>query len=175
MLTQERGANNARKTLTNLTVYRTNTDAGGDRLSRSVKRQNGTQSKFKEVLQNLRTGDPTHDYASFLMKLHLANLTQAETEEMEKDKAAMHMFATKAPRDEHNVRKLSENASDRNPAALVKASWKTSRRANLQSIAQHFDNPPDAATLMCRRSVVRITGENFEPDFGLCSTTPSEL
>ena len=134
---------------------------------RSVKRQNGTQSKFKEVLQNLRTGDPTHDDASFLMKLHLANLTQAETEEMEKDKVVMHMFATKAPRDEYNVRKLSENASDRNPAALVKASWKTSRRANLQSIAQHFDNPPDAATLMCRGSVVRIAGKIFEPDFGL--------
>ena len=95
--------------------------------------------------------------------------SQAETEEMEKDKVVMHMFATKAPRDEYNVRKLSENASDRNPAALVKASWKTSRRANLQSIAQHFDNPPDAATLiMCRGSVVvRITGKNFEPDFGL--------
>ena len=101
------------------------------------------------------------------MKLHLANLTQAETEEMEKDKVVMHMFATKAPRDEYNVRKLSENASDRNPAALVKASWKTSRRANLQSIAQHFDNPPDAGTSMCRGSVVRITGKNFEPDFGL--------
>ena len=66
---------------------------------------------------------------------------------MEKDKAAMHMFATKAPRDECNVRKLSENASDRNPAALVKASWETSRRANLQSIAQHFDNPPDMQQL----------------------------
>ena len=33
MLLRERGANNACKTLTNLTVYRTNTDAGGDRLS----------------------------------------------------------------------------------------------------------------------------------------------
>ena len=40
-----------------------------------------------------------------------------------------------------------------------------------QLIAQHFDNPPDAATLMCRGSVVRITGKisNRTSD---CSTTP---
>ena len=135
---------------------------------RSVKRQKGTQSKFKSVLHNLRTGDTTHDDASFLMKLHLANQSQTDIEEATKDKVVMHMFATKAPRDEFNVRKLSESASSSNPAAaLIKTSWKTTRRANLQSVVQHFDNPPDAATLMCRGSVVRVTGKKFEPDYGL--------
>ena len=53
---------------------------------RSVKRQSGTQSRFKEVLNNLRTGDPTYEDATFLMNLHLANMSQEEIKDLTKDK-----------------------------------------------------------------------------------------
>ena len=42
MLTQERGKNHAWKMLINLTGYRTNTDAGGDRLI-------GVKSRTKDI------------------------------------------------------------------------------------------------------------------------------
>ena len=79
----------------------------------------------------------------------------------------MHLFATKAPRDEFNFRRLSQDATSNNPAALIKAEWKSCRRLKSQSMAKHYDNPPQNASVLCRGATVKITGKNFEPDWGL--------
>lgn len=79
----------------------------------------------------------------------------------------MHLFATKAPRDEHNYNRLREISSENNPVALLKAKWHSERRSRQSSIADHFDNPPSNATLLCRGAMVRIVDKNFEPRWGL--------
>ena len=79
----------------------------------------------------------------------------------------MHLFATKALRDEFNIRKISAAAVETNPAALVKSIWKSTKNLSLRTMATHYDDPPPAATLLCREAVVRLKGKNIEPDFGL--------
>lgn len=83
------------------------------------------------------------------------------------DKTVMHLFATKALRDDFNLQKLSEQASDKNPAALVKSIWKSAKSTRISNMASHYDDPPPSATLICRNAVVRLKGKNIEPDFGL--------
>ncbi len=79
----------------------------------------------------------------------------------------MHLFATKAPRDEFNMQMLGNQATARNPAALIQSVWKSGKKLTSKTMAQHFDDPPPAATLICRGAVVRLVGKNIEPDFGL--------
>ena len=133
----------------------------------TIKRQNGDQHQFKEALDNLRVGDPTEADASFLMNLHLANMSAEHAKKVTEEGVVMHLFATKAPRDEFNFRRLSQDATSNNPAALIKAEWKSCRRLKSQSMAKHYDNPPQNASVLCRGATVKITGKNFEPDWGL--------
>jgi len=133
----------------------------------TIKRQNGSQEKLKRVLNNLRLGEPNEEDADFLMKLHLANFKSKEAENILNNGTVMHLFATKAPRDEFNCQCLSNQATQTNPAALIKAKWETSRRVKTATVVQHFDDPPESAALICRGAVVRITGKNFEPELGL--------
>ena len=79
----------------------------------------------------------------------------------------MHLFATKAPRNEHNYQRLSETSNEDNPVALVKAQWSSTRGLAQSTIAQHYNSPPESATLLCRGAMVRIVDRNFEPGWGL--------
>ena len=134
----------------------------------SVKRQNSTQSRFKEILARLRTGHSTLEDAEFLLSRHLSNYTPAEVHEiLNNSGVVMHLFATKAPRDEFNYQRLSEVSSGDNPVALLKAQWTSVRGRSTTSIIDHFKDPPNSATLLCRGAMVRIVGRNFEPRWGL--------
>lgn len=65
------------------------------------------------------------------------------------------------------MRTIGDQATEDNPAALIKASWSTSKRIQKKSMMAHYDDPPPDATLICRGATVRLTGKNIEPDFGL--------
>ena len=129
----------------------------------TTKRQNSDQTEFKEVLTHIRTGDTTPGDADFLLKRHMSNFSNDEINTIKKSGVIMHLFATKAPRDEHNYRCLSNISSSTNPVALLKAQW-TTRKAKCQD---HFTDPPPNATLISRGAMVKISGRNFEPAWGL--------
>jgi len=134
---------------------------------KTIKRQGGDQNRFKEALDNLRMGNPTEADASYMMDLHLANMSAEQAKRVSQEGVVMHLFATKAPRDEFNLRRLSQDATNNNPAALIKAEWKSCRRLNPRTMTKHYDNPPQNASILCRGATVKITGKNFEPDWGL--------
>ena len=133
----------------------------------TIKRQGTNQQKFKERLQRLRIGSPLEEDADAFMKLHLANYNETEVKEILSKGVTMHLFATKAPRDHHNHQKLSEISSSTNPVAILKAQWSSSRSKKAMSSYTHFKDPPPAATVLSRGAMVKITGKNFEPDWGL--------
>ena len=134
----------------------------------SNKRQNSDQTMFKSVLERLRTGDASRADADFLMKLHLSNFEIDDVDKMKKSGVTMNLFATKAPRDEHNYRELSLISCADNPVALLKAQWSSSIRGlNSTKIQSHFRSPPAAATVLSRGALVRIVDKNFEPRWGL--------
>lgn len=133
----------------------------------SIKRQNGDQLEFKEVLERLRTGDATAADAAFLMRLHMSNYSQREAETITSSGVTMHLFATKAPRNEHNFKRLVDISSNTNPVALLKAQWSSSKNIEKATIASHFKSPPASATIITRGAIVRIVDRNFEPQWGL--------
>lgn len=133
----------------------------------NVKRQNSSQSCFKGLLQRLRVGESTEEDVDYLMDLHLSNYSQEQVDRILNTGTVMHLFATKAPRNDHNYKRLSEISSADNPVALVRAHWKSSKCKSSSTIANHFQNPPPNATLLCRGAIVRIVDKNFEPKWGL--------
>jgi len=133
----------------------------------SIKRQNSSQTKCKEILNRLRIGETTEEDADHLLSLHLANYSSRDTQEILAKGVVMHLFATKAPRDEHNYRCLSDISSEENPVALLKAQWSSTTRMKASLISDHFKNPPPNATLLCRGAMVRIIDKNFIPRWGL--------
>ena len=134
----------------------------------SIKRQNHDQTLFKEVLERLRIGEATNDDADYLMNLHLSNFKKGDVDKMKGSGVTMNLFATKAPRDEHNFRELSLTSSADNPVALLKAQWNSSVRGlDNCKIHTHFRSPPSVATILSRGALVRIVDKNFEPTWGL--------
>lgn len=133
----------------------------------SVKRQNSSQSHFKDLLSRLRLGDANYHDANTLLSLHLSNYSSEKRKQILNEGVVMHLFATKAPRNEHNYQRLSETSNEDNPVALVKAQWSSTRGLASSTIAQHYDSPPESATLLCRGAMVRIVDRNFEPGWGL--------
>jgi hypothetical protein len=133
----------------------------------SVKRQKTSQTHCKEILQRLRVGTTTEDDADHLLTLHLANYSNKDVQTILTTGTVMHLFATKAPRNEHNYRRLNETSSCSNPVALLKAQWKSTTCQKTSSIIDHFKNPPPNATLLCRGAIVRIVDKNFHPRWGL--------
>ena len=142
----------------------------------SVKRQNGDQQKFKETLQRLRVGETSHEDAAFLTSFHLSNFSSVEVDKIFADGVTMHLFATKAPRNEHNYRKLSELSSENNPVALLKTQWSsTNKRLSTGSIMNHFKSPPPTATMIARGAIVKNIDKNFEPEWGLFNNAIGEV
>ena len=134
---------------------------------RTTKRQKADQAPFKQTLERLRLGEAHSDDAKFLMDLYLPNMATTEVQQILNKESVMHLFATKAPRDEFNLTKLADLATSTNPAALVTTIWKSTKHMQKRTMLQHFDDPPANAVLICRGSVVRLTGRNVEPDWGL--------
>ena len=134
----------------------------------SVKRQNTSQSLFKELLNRLRVGESTNKDVDILMGLHLSRYSSADINKILNTGVVMHLFATKAPRDEFNFKRLSEVSSSCNPVALLKAKWSSSKRAlGHSTIVGHFKSPPATATMLARGALVRIVDRNFKPEWGL--------
>lgn len=133
----------------------------------SIKRQNSSQSQFKDLLGRVRLGDANYHDANTLLDLHLSNYSSQQRKQILNEGVVMHLFATKAPRNEHNYQRLSETSDENNPVALVKAQWSSTRGLSSSTIAQHYNSPPESATLLCRRAMVRIVDRNFEPGWGL--------
>lgn len=133
----------------------------------TIKRQNGDQLEFKGVLERLRTGDTTTEDAAYLMRLHMSNYSQKEAETITTSGVTMHLFATKAPRNEHNFKCLADISSSTNPVALLKAQWSSSKSIEKATITNHFKSPPASATIITRGAIVRIVDQNFEPHWGL--------
>lgn len=132
-----------------------------------VKRQNSSQLYCKELLGHLRIGQTTEEDAKYLMALHLGNLSANDTEQVLNNGTVMHLFATKAPRNDHNYKCISRISSSDNPVAMVKAQWSSTTKKKATAQADHFQNPPPSATLLCRGAMVRIVTRNFEPKWGL--------
>ena len=133
----------------------------------TIKRQHATQTRFKDLLQRLRVGEPNRSDVDYLMEHHLSNYNAAEVHQIRNKGTVMYLFATKEPRDEHNFKSLSGVSADDNPVALIKAKWTTTLNINPTTVASHFDNPPMNATLICRGAMVRIINKNFDPRSGL--------
>lgn len=133
----------------------------------SVKRQNADQCAFKSVLERLRIGEATTQDAQFIQSLHMSNFSNADAHDILTSKVTMHLFATKAPRDEFNLKRLSEISSCTNPVALLKAQWSSPPKISTSTSNSHFKSPPATATLLTRGAIVRIVDRNFEPTWGL--------
>lgn len=133
----------------------------------SVKRQNNDQLVFKNVLERLRVGEATDQDAKFLQGLHMSNFSEADAHDILTSGVVMHLFATKSPRDEFNLKKLGEVSSSDNPVALLKAQWSSSHKIASHTIQNHYKSPPAIATLVTRGAIVRIVDQNFEPTWGL--------
>ena len=134
----------------------------------SVKRQNSSQDHFKQLLNRLRVGESTAEDVDTLMGLHLSNYSRSEADKILNTGVVMHLFATKAPRDEFNLKRLSETSSAHNPVALLKTQWSSSKRGLTQStMMNHFKSPPATAALLARGTLVRIVDKNFKPEWGL--------
>ena len=101
----------------------------------SVKRQNSSQSHFKDLLGRLRLGNANYHDANTLLNLHLSNYSSQKRKQILNEGVAMHLFATKAPRNEHNYQRLSETSNEDNPVALVKAQWSSTRGLAQSTIA----------------------------------------
>ena len=135
----------------------------------TVKRQKAGQQKFKNILERLRVGTTTEEDADYLMQRHLGNYNAEEIKKICSEGVTMHLFATKAPRNHHNHKKLAEVSCATNPVAVLKAKWTTTKSKKILANASHFKDPPPAATVLCRGAMVKVTGRNFEPDWGLFS------
>lgn len=133
------------------------------------KRQNASsQSIFKEMLRRLQIGETSQEDVDVIMNLHLANYSNQEVEQILNTGVVMHLFATKAPRDEFNFKRLSEVHHQCNPVALIKAQWKSDRLGMREStIISHFKSSPATATLLRIGALVRIVDKKFEPHWGL--------
>ena len=131
----------------------------------TIKRQHKSQTVFRKILEKVRICKTTMDQTEILDALHLMNYSSADRETIKKD--AMYLFATKAPRDNHNYYMLSRLASETNPVALVRTKPR-SLINNKRATLAHFNNDSmPGAALLCRGAMVSITGHNFEPDWGL--------
>ena len=88
----------------------------------------------------------------------------------------MHLFATKAPRNVHNLTRLSEISSQSNPVAMLKTRWtSTNKKLSTSSIMNHFKDPPPPACMIARGSIVRSFSKNFEPEWGLFNNAIGEV
>jgi hypothetical protein len=142
----------------------------------TVKRQKGDQDVFKGMLERLRIGETTNDDASVLISLHMTNFSTAKTEAITSDGVTMHLFATKAPRNVHNLRRLSDVSSHNNPVAILKTRWTSSnKKLSTSSMMNHFTDPPPAAVMVARGAIVRIVYKNFEPEWGLFNNAIGEV
>ena len=92
----------------------------------TVKRQNSSQTRCKDILHRLRIGETTEDDADHLLSLHLANFSNQDIHTILTKGVVMYLFAMKAARDEHNYRCLSKISSEENPVALLKVQWNKS-------------------------------------------------
>ena len=133
----------------------------------SIKRQNADQQTFKGVLERLRVGEALSEDADFLLSLHLSNFKNSDVEKILSEGVSMHLFATKAPRNEFNFSRLADVSSSNNPVALVKAQWTAQKKIGKSTIMSHFKSPPATAALLSRGAIVRIVDRNFEPMWGL--------
>ena len=134
----------------------------------SVKRQRQDQQLFKGLLERLRLGETTSADASVLTSLHMSNFSTVEAESILSNGVTMHLFATKAERNVHNLRRLSDVSSASNPVAVLRTRWtSTNKKLSTSSIVSHFNNPPPAAVMIARGAVVRNIVKNFEPQWGL--------
>jgi hypothetical protein len=142
----------------------------------TVKRQNGDQEVFKGMLERLRVGETTDDDARTLTSLHMMNFSTAEAEVITSEGVTMHLFATKAPRNVHNLTRLSEISSQSNPVAMLKTRWtSTNKKLSTSSIMNHFKDPPPSASMIARGAIVRIIFKNFEPEWGLFNNAIGEV
>ena len=142
----------------------------------TVKRQNESQGFFKEVLERLRIGETNQEDAEFLTGYHTVNFSTSELNKAFAGGVTMHLFATKAPRNEHNYRKLSDISSDTNPVALLKTQWQSSnKKLTTAKIMSHFKSPPPTATMISRGAIVKCVEKNFNPQWGLFNNSIGEV
>ena len=104
----------------------------------SVKRQQSDQQMFKDILSRLRTGDASDADADFLLKLHLSNFSSDDADTITTGGVTMHLFATKAPRNEYNFKRLADVSSSTNPVAVLKTQWISSKKKQMSTIISHF-------------------------------------
>ena len=131
----------------------------------TIKCQHKSQTTFRKILEKVRICKTTTDQAETLDALHLMNYSSADREILKKD--SMFLFATKAPRDNHNYSMLSKLASETNPVALIRTKPKSLINKKQVSLSHFHEDSLPVAALLCRGAMVSITGHNFEPDWGL--------
>ena len=80
-------------------------------------RQDASETKFEQILNEIREANCSRDTAKQLMKLHKASFLQNEWKEIEKD--ATYVFANKDNMEQHNSKMLSETSNSDNPVANI--------------------------------------------------------
>ncbi len=131
-------------------------------------RQNEEQNQLHQLLKHYQVGSPRKEDEDVLLELHLnsGKLTQSQVKKVKE--AATYIFANKKEMNEHNWEKLREEHSPTNPVARIQ-SQTTSKGIKYKGCARCIIKESDVEPILniCRAAKVQITGENFEPDWGL--------
>ena len=131
------------------------------------KRMNNSESKNRQLLNRLRTGEPTEEDVWKLMSLHLENIERVHGRSKvdEITDKAIFLFYRNIKRQQHNLKQLVKKSSQENPVAICRSvSNGTTRAKGYQS---HFESDLPATALLCVGAKVALSDRNFYPAWGL--------
>jgi hypothetical protein len=125
-----------------------------------IMRQDETETEFRPLLQNIRTGETTDKDREIMLSLHMSNFTAEERIKIRK--GATYVFANRVPMQRHNFEKLKEQQSEDNPVARICARAHTWNGKVRQGRTAHFtQNDTPYICNMCRGAKVKIYREEL--------------
>lgn len=131
-----------------------------------IKRLESDSEKLKSILTDLRGDGIKRKDATTLLNLHVRNLPPDKKHAIMKD--AVYLFATKQLKTDHNMTKLNELTDENNPVLLLQTQFRKENKKLTYNPKSHFERDSIPTTsLLCKEAKVAITGQNFQPNWGL--------
>ena len=133
----------------------------------TVKRQDDSEAKFKEILEEIRNDCLDEESYNHLVKFHLQNKTLSVHQVASIKKDAMFLFTENKFVNSKNMEMLEKTSSSTNPVAKITCDYTKAKHECGKGIDTHFDNGVPKVSLLCIGAKVSLCSKNFNPRWGL--------
>ena len=133
----------------------------------TVKRQDDSEKKFKEILEEIRNDCLDEENYEYLSKFHLQGdlYTPHQINQIEKD--AMFLFTRNILVVNKNLEMLDATSGIQNPVARIVCDYPRTKHQSGKGIKNHFSDDLPTVCLICVGAKVALSNKNFNPIWGL--------